>query len=882
MKKHIVFSIVIYFVIQLFSLATAQTGQVVVSSEKVLVGGKAYYLHKVEAGQTLYSIAKAYNVLPNEVAEENPEVFQSLPVGHQLKIPIIKGRNNTIDEIEHSDKFVFHYIEKGETLYSLAKNNSTTVETIVKWNPETAEKVKPGDVIKIPKPGVDPALLENLLPEKQAEKQGDIVSHDQPGYIFHQVEKGQTLYFISKKYDISREILIELNPGADKTLAIGQMLKIPKPTIDPIPLQTSQNIAKQTGKDTIKTKEAKGFLEHTVQKGETLFSISRKYQLQKEDIVRYNPGAEAVLSIGTVLQVPIFEKSENAQGLNEILGNLSGKTTPIDTFVWEDRRFYYHKVEPKETLYSLSKFYDIKLRKLKKANEELKDRDICIGEIIRVPKEDIKDIGMVARLVKAKHARQFTEGIEKVPGYKPISVLPCDTFEYNSYRDTFRVALMVPFYLYENDTMQVNDSLRFEKLLKTFFDDKKIEQAKFPAKPGLRIYDESKVFLEFYNGFLLSVDSARQMGINLELFVYNTQNNKDSVRAILRKPKLKNMDLIIGPVLNQNLEIVSKFALENKIPFVSPLISPDTFNIANPWFFQVKPSLDTQIQKFCNLISNYYSKNIVLMHYGTKEEAEVVALYQKYLPPMLKARAGQTPIRFKVVELNRERAFDIIKPEKGVDDKEIIRHPIKKELIDSIQNLVIIPASERGLVSNTIRQLNSIYEETVSDYEITICGFPNVLRFENIDLEYLHNLEFHTFLTSHIDYDNQAVKDFIKKYRQVFMAEPSQFSFQAFDIGLYFLQILKGNGKYFQDCVENYPTYRQLQNEFEFRQTDYFSGFENQHVYILKYDRDYDIVRLDLLFKSFAEEKANVIQKGGLDEVKPQQPGDLKLYRKPK
>lgn len=881
MKKHIAIILVLYFVIQVVGQVSAQTGKVVVSTEKVLVGGKAYYLHKVEPGQTLYSIAKAYNVLPNEVAEENPEVFQSLPIGHQLKIPIIKGRNNTIDEIEHSDKFVFHYIEKGETLYSLAKNNNTTVETIVKWNPQTADKLKPGDVIKIPKPDVDPVLLESLLPDKQAEKQGDIVSHDQPGFIFHEVEKGQTLYFISKKYDIPREKLIELNPGADKTLAIGQMVKIPKPTGQANEAQLSNITTGQAGKDTSKTKAAKGFIEHTVQKGETLFSISRKYELQKEEIVRYNKGADAVLSIGTVLQVPIFEKSENAPGLNEILSDLSGKTTPIDTFVWEDRRFYYHKVEPKETLYSLSKFYDIKIRKLKKANDELKDRELRIGEIIRIPKDEIKDIRMVARLVKAKHAKQATESVETIPGQKAITSFPCDTFEYMPERDTFHIALMLPFYLFENDTIQVNDSLRFEKLLKTFFDDKKLDKAKFPSKPGLRIYNGSNVFLEFYEGFLLAIDAARKTGINLELFVYNTENNSDTVMAILRKPEMKDMDFIIGPVSNKNVDLVSKFALKNKILFVPPLPSSDTFNVANPYYFQVKPSLETQIRKFSDLLSNYYDRNIVLMHYGTVEEEQVVALYNKFLPPMLKARAGQNPVRFKTVKLDRKKAFDIIKPKKNKDDKEIIQHPIKKELIDSIPNLVIIPTRERGLVSNTIRQLNSIYEEVVSDYEITICGFPDVLRFENLDLEYLHNLEFHTFLTSYIDYENQDVKDFILRYRQTFMAEPSQFSFQAYDIGLYFFQVLQKGGADFQDCIENYPFNNQLQNEFEFRQTDYFSGFENQHVYVLKYDREYDIVRLDLLFKAINEEKIGMNPPMEQKGFKAPQPGNLKLYRKP-
>ena len=276
MKKYISILLLLCAGIQFSGTLFAQTNGIEISTEKVLVDNKAYYLHKVEPGQTLYSIANAYNVLPNEVAEENPEVFQSLPVGHHLKIPIIKGRNNTIDEIKHSDKFLFHYIEKGETLYSLSKNYGTTLEVIKKWNPKTAESMRPGEVIKIPKPDVDAALLESLLPENQEEKQGVIISHNEPGYIFHEVEKGQTLYAIEKKYGISREQIIELNPGADQVLSIGQMIKLPESVAlaDSSTAKVEETPSEKV--DPSKLRKPESFIEHTIGKGETLYSISKK------------------------------------------------------------------------------------------------------------------------------------------------------------------------------------------------------------------------------------------------------------------------------------------------------------------------------------------------------------------------------------------------------------------------------------------------------------------------------------------------------------------------------------------------------------------------------------------------------------------------------
>ena len=508
-----------------------------------------------------------------------------------------------------------------------------------------------------------------------------------------------------------------------------------------------------------------------------------------------------------------------------------------------------------------------------------------IGEVLRIPKDDIKNLALVAKLVKTKYAEKSVQTDSDEVAEVIHQSHPCDTFIYDPARDTFRVALMLPFYLYENDTIELYDSLRFEELLKEFFADDEIDKANFPSKPGLNIFESSKVFLEFYEGFLLAVDTMKKTGINLQLYVFNTQNSQDTVMAILQQPELKTMDLIVGPVFNRKLELVANFAGANKIPFVSPLLSTDTTSINNPYFFQVIPSLETQIDKFTDVISNYYAQNVVLMHYGTEEEKTVVDLYKKYLLPKMEERADADTVRFNVVQLDHEKAFDIIKPRKDEDDKEVIDHPIKAALNDSIPNLVIIPAKDRSLISNTIRQLNTIYEEVVSDYEITICGFPNVQRFENIDLEYLHNLDFHTFLSSYIDYQSYPVKKFILNYRTNFKAEPSQFAFQAYDIGLYFISMLKEKGSGFQNCLQDFPqdSITELQNEFDFVLNPTIGGYENQHIYVLKYDHEYDIVRLDLLFKALQKEKQRKIMNpdtGTLKE-KPKDKESLRLYHPP-
>src|SRR3989339_1445298 len=78
------------------------------STQKVLVNGKKFYLHTVQKGETLYSISKAYNVLPKDIAIENTNVFEGIKPDQVLNIPIFQGVNSTEEEILSAGKYIVH------------------------------------------------------------------------------------------------------------------------------------------------------------------------------------------------------------------------------------------------------------------------------------------------------------------------------------------------------------------------------------------------------------------------------------------------------------------------------------------------------------------------------------------------------------------------------------------------------------------------------------------------------------------------------------------------------------------------------------------------------------------------------------------------------
>lgn len=204
------------FILLVFStqITIAQT-TVKVSTKKVSIDGKLYYLHKIKKGQTLYAIAKAYDVPVNDIAFENPGIFDGLKVGQELKIPV-----KEIDE----GKYIKHLVVKGETVYSICKQYAITQAELEKLNPVIKNGLRADTYIKLPK-------KEAALSYHQFQTGGkeNITDKDTSRFIYHTVKAKETLYSLSKQYGVPIDRILQNNPEvAQNGLKDGQTLKIPK------------------------------------------------------------------------------------------------------------------------------------------------------------------------------------------------------------------------------------------------------------------------------------------------------------------------------------------------------------------------------------------------------------------------------------------------------------------------------------------------------------------------------------------------------------------------------------------------------------------------------------------------------------------------------
>ena len=116
------------------------------SSDIQTINGKKYYIHKVEKGQSLYAIAKTYNMDVNSILAENDEAIDGLKTGQELKIPfesLLPKQSFAID----TNKYVYHKIAKGETVYGITKKYGIDEKKLASYNPTLNNGLKEGDYL---------------------------------------------------------------------------------------------------------------------------------------------------------------------------------------------------------------------------------------------------------------------------------------------------------------------------------------------------------------------------------------------------------------------------------------------------------------------------------------------------------------------------------------------------------------------------------------------------------------------------------------------------------------------------------------------------------------------------------------------------------------
>ncbi len=206
-----------------------------------------------------------------------------LNVFAQQEPPKIEISNQKV--IVEGKKYYIHNVKSGETLYSLARAYKVDKKEIMIHNPQLSEGLKAGSVIKIP--------IQSLSEEHSVSEIPDTTR-----FHYIKVRRKHTLFSLSQEYKVSIQEIYNANPGlAERGLKRKETIKIPKHQL----ISDKVDFTKPTAP----ANDSLQFIYHTVKKGETLYSLSKKYKIERDAITNANPVLlERGLRFGEVVKIP--------------------------------------------------------------------------------------------------------------------------------------------------------------------------------------------------------------------------------------------------------------------------------------------------------------------------------------------------------------------------------------------------------------------------------------------------------------------------------------------------------------------------------------------------------------------------------------------------
>lgn len=371
----------------------------------LLIPVPKYNIHKVQKDETLFSLKQKYNTSYDELYSLNPNLKENgLVTGSEIRVPKNASANKnllaqaapaqtvTAEQPAAKSDFSMHEVKAGETLFSISQQYNVSTDEITRLNPKAKEGIQNGQTLIIP------PSHSNTVSKTEAKAE---TSKSNSLMKTHRVQKDETLFGICQKYGVSREDVIRINPGSESGIKEGQVLTIPsdsKPeVVEKVNIrqmhvvkkkETIASISQMYGLTEAELKKANPIIEnevkkgmtivipekepektlvygtHTVQKGETLYGISKLYGVEMDDIILLNPSTYTELKEGQTL--------------------LISQWVPTTAQKVELNGFELHTVVQDETVFGIGQKYGLEPEMIYHFNPDTKEK-LAVGKILLIP-----------------------------------------------------------------------------------------------------------------------------------------------------------------------------------------------------------------------------------------------------------------------------------------------------------------------------------------------------------------------------------------------------------------------------------------------------------------------------------------------------------------
>ena len=591
----------------------------------------------------------------------------------------------------------------------------------------------------------------------------NLIAQDKPNakFTYHTVSKGETSYGIAKKYQIDLNEFFNYNPSASNGLSKGDTLKIP--------IKTFVN-------QTIDNEIDSSIKIHKVLPGETLWSIAKVYGIRLPTIKAYNKLSTNELSESQLLLIPNIQ-SDTSNMVQPLFKHVDHPMLKkCDTLI-------IHKVKKKETLYSISKKYTVGLDQIIKNNPILnefglkKDQELKI--ILRI-KDCIED-----------SVENQNDSLDLFLG----SIYD---------QKTLRISLVLPFFTNKSDSIIVN----------------------CPENTNCTIDKISENSFQIYNGVKIALRDLKELGYNLELNVFDSKYDTNTIKEIFQDTLFKSSNLIIGPLYSKNIKMMRVFSKNSHIPMISPYNIPSQALFNYPDLFKIQPSRSTQSKEMAIYIKNSKDDyNILLL-------SDVEDNKSKVYGNIFSDAFNDTIYLIK----DSLKEVDSILPtllKRGDDWSHLLNKLSKKK-----SNLIIITSNQVPFLTyafNKIIEFSNSQEHYKSDFEIF--GFEDIYRIKTIDVIYKNKFNLHFVSKGIPDLNSNRIAEFKDKYRDFFSAEPTKYSYLGYDIVKSIFM------KIYPDKLNSESYYQGLLNDVFYNRIDLGSGSENSLVNFYRIE-DYNLIQI--------------------------------------
>ena len=545
----------------------------------------------------------------------------------------------------------------------------------------------------------------------------------------------------------------------------------------PTPVEISTNLI---------TIDNKTYYEHLVLEKQTLYSICKAYGAEIEEVTNLNLSRVANgLKAGTILFIPykdpdsttaapktgtaekqtLAEKADEPEA-SSIGQNAGQNTESADQAAAEDGQFIRHRVKWYDSLLMLSLKYKVSQDDIIALNN-LESKTLVVGQYLKIPVGGNfvadSDNSIIDTAEEGNAVADNVSIIAAVQDEQPEE--ETETQFLVPFSGTARVALILP--------IAANSST------------------------------PSDNFLDFYAGVLMALNEIKEAGINVNLKVIDMADF-ESFDDLATASKLDSFDFIIGHFSTDIVDVAADYCDKHRIPLFSPMdqkIERATYR--HPYLVDVPLSAATQAMRLVESIRyDAYSDNVIVLCENAEElgqfHKDIISSLEYLHIPYSIARSG----------IGRNGSANV------------------SGLLDSSKrNHIIITSERESLASDAVRNTGLLARG--GKYNITGYMSGKVRRFESIEQESFQSMNAHCSLGYFVDYKDENVRNYVRRYRALYNSDPSPYAFQGYDIAMYGVNALAKYGSFMINGISTYP-YSGLQLNFRFDRRTPGGGMFNE------------------------------------------------------